>query len=272
LVRLLGATCPATVTLVTGTLRNFRVFSMSMALEALVLSRDPDVLKTIGRALDDANIAAQVCSTADDALHTLNTHKYDTFVVDCDDVPGAPDVLQQLRKGKSNRSCIAFALVNGRTSVRQAFELGANFALDKPVSMERVVRSVKAAQGLIMRERRRYHRHLVTATGTIVVDGITELPVGVLTISEGGVSIECARQLDRGGAARLKIVLPGSKKPLDLKGEIMWTDTEGRAGIRFQVLPLETKKELETWLEQRALVVDKGAIFINATGRRAMEG
>src|SRR5579863_4168822 len=111
-------------------------FSSCMALEALLLSRDPEVLKTLSRVLDDANMELQVCSTADDALEILNQHKYDTFVVDCDDVPGAHDVLQQFRKGKTNKSCIAFALVNGRTSVRQAFEMGANFALDKPVSQE----------------------------------------------------------------------------------------------------------------------------------------
>jgi CheY-like chemotaxis protein len=242
-----------------------------MALEALVLSRDPEVLKTVGGVLDDANMDLRVCSNAEDAAEKLHGHKYDTFVVDCDDVPGALDVLQQLRKAKANKSCIVFALVNGRTSVREAFEMGANFALDKPVSQERVMRSVKAAQGLIMRERRRYYRHLVTATGTIVVDGTTELPVSIITISQGGVSIECTRQLDEGGAARLRIVLPGSKQPLELKGEIIWSDTHGRAGIRFQVLPLETKKELESWLEKRALVVDQGAMFINATGVRMGE-
>ena len=132
-----------------------------MALEALLLSRDNQVLKTISRVLDDANIDVQVCSSSEDALQILTRHKYDTFVVDCDDVPAAPLVLQQLRKGKSNKSCIAFALVNGRTSVRQAFEMGANFVLDKPVSMERAMRSVKAAQGLIMRERRRYHEDAI---------------------------------------------------------------------------------------------------------------
>lgn len=249
----------------------FKVFSSSMALEALVLSRDPEVIKTLGRVLDEANIDIQVCATADDARKILEQHKYDALVVDCDDVPGAPEVLQQLRKGKSNRSCIAFALVNGGTTVREAFELGANFALDKPVSQERAMRSIKAAQGLIMRERRRYYRHLVTATGTIVVDGSTQLPVSIITISEGGVSIECSRRLDEGGAARLRILLPGSTTPLDFKGEIIWSDAEGRAGIRFQVLPLQTKSELESWLEKRALVVDKGTMFINATGRRPIE-
>jgi CheY-like chemotaxis protein len=236
-----------------------------MALEALLLSSDSHVHKAVRRVLDSMNIDLRICSNADDALNILNRHKFDTFLADCDDVPGAPRVLQQLRKGKSNKSCIAFALVNGRTSVQQAFEMGANFVLDKPLSVERAARSVKAAQGLIMRERRRYHRHLVKATGAIIVDANTELPVGVTTISEGGISIECSRQLDQGGAARLKILLPGSKKPLAVKGEIVWSDTEGRAGIRFQVMPTESKQELEAWLSKRALSRDKGAVFINAT-------
>src|SRR5215470_16526277 len=236
-----------------------------MALEALLLTSDPQVTKTLHRVMNEANIDLEVCSNAEDALEILNRHKYDTFMVDCDDVPAAPMVLQQLRKGKSNKSCIAFALVNGRTSVRQAFEMGANFVLDKPVSVERAMRSVKAAHGLIMRERRRYHRHLVRASGTIVVDGATELPVSIITISEGGVSIECARRLEPSSAAHLKITLPGSKKPLDLKGDVIWSDVEGRTGVRFQSLPPETRRTLDEWLEKRALSVDKGVVFINAT-------
>jgi CheY-like chemotaxis protein len=242
-----------------------------MALEALLLSSDPLVTKILYRVLHDANIDLQVCSTAEDALQILNRHKYDTFMVDCDDVPAAPLVLQQLRKGKSNKSCIAFALVNGRTSVRQAFEMGANFVLDKPVSAERAMRSVRAAQGLIMRERRRYHRHLVSASGVLIVDGVTEVPVSILTISEGGVSIECARQLESGSAARLKILLPGSRSPLDLKGDVMWSDTEGRAGVRFQSLSPEDKKNLQIWLEKRSLSLDKGVMFINASVTRPVD-
>jgi CheY-like chemotaxis protein len=221
-------------------------------------------MKTLRRALDDANIDLKVCTSAEEASHILNRHKYDTFVVDCDDIPGATLVLQQLRSGKSNKSCIAFAVVNGHTTVQKAFEMGANFALNKPLSLERTNRSIRAAHGLMLRERRRYYRHLVNATGVVIVDASTELPMSINTISEGGVSIECSRQLDQGGAARLKILLPGSKKALDLKGEVMWSSHDGRAGIRFQVLPVEAKKELEGWLEKHSLSVDKGAMFINA--------
>jgi CheY-like chemotaxis protein len=234
-----------------------------MALQALLLSNDPEVLKTIRRALDSVNIDLQLCNSAEEAGHILKCRKYDSILVDCD-VRNAPAVLRDLRKGKSNKSCIAFALINQATSIQQAFEMGANFVLDKPLAMDRTARSVRAAHGLIMRERRRYHRHLVNATGTIMVDAGTEISVGITNISEGGISIECVRRLDEGGAARLKFLLPGSKKLLEIKGEIAWAGADGRAGIRFQVLPVAAKEELEEWMEKRGLL-SNGAMFINAT-------
>jgi len=234
-----------------------------MALQALLLSNDPEVLKTIRRVLDIVNIDLQVCHSAEEAHNILKRRKYDTLLVDCD-IRNAPAVLRELRKGKSNKSCIAFALINQVTTIQEAFEMGANFVLDKPLAMDRATRSMRAAQGLIMRERRRYHRHLVNATGTIIVDAGTELPVGITNISEGGISIECVRHLDQGGAARLRFILPGAKKPFEIKGEIAWSGPDGRAGIRFQVLPVAAKQELEEWMAKRGLL-SSGAMFINAT-------
>jgi DNA-binding response OmpR family regulator len=236
-----------------------------MALQALLLTRDPDVQKTIKRVLDSASIDVDFSNNVEQARLALTRRKYDAFLVDCDDMPDGPAVLRELRQGKSNRSCIAFALVSGRTTVQQAFEMGANFVLDKPISQERASRSVRAAQGLIMRERRRYHRHLLKASGAIMVDSGAELPVSITNISAGGISIECSRQLDEGGAAKVRFQLPGTRRSLEIKGEVIWTTTEGRAGIRFQVLAVDVKKELDSWLDKRTLPLGNGAMFINAT-------
>lgn len=236
-----------------------------MALQALLLSNDLEVHRTIRRVLDAANIDLDLSNNADHARQILLRRKYDALLVDCDDMPHGPQILQELRLGKSNKSCIAFALVNGKTNIQQAFEMGANFVLDKPIALDRATRSVRAAQGLIMRERRRYHRHLVKATGAILVDQGAELPLNITNISQGGISIECSRRLDEGGAARIKLHLPGTKRSLDIKGEVAWSTPEGRAGIRFQVLSAEAKKELDIWLEKRALTLGGGAVFINAT-------
>ena len=236
-----------------------------MALQALLLSRDPEVHRTLRRVLDAANIETELLQRSEQARQALSRGKYDAFLVDCDDTEEGPTVLKELRQGKSNKSCIAFALVNGKTTIQQAFEMGANFVLDKPISLDRAARSVRAAQGLIMRERRRYHRHLIKATGAILVDQGAELPLNVTNISQGGISIECSRKLDEGGAARVRLNLPGNKRALDIKGEVVWSTPEGRAGIRFQVLSAEARKDLDTWLEKRSLPLGGGAMFINAT-------
>lgn len=235
-----------------------------MALQALLVSRDREVQRTLRRVLDSANIDVEISLSPEHAQSSLNRKKYDALLVDCDDTERGADILQSLRKGKSNKSCISFALVNGKTTVQQAFEFGANFVLDKPISQERAARSVRAAQGLILRERRRYHRHLTNAKGAILVDSGSELPVSITNISQGGISIECNRQLDQGGAARLKFLLPGTKKSFEVKGEVMWSNSEGQAGIRFQVLSVEAKKELDSWLERRTHPMGNGAMFINA--------
>src|SRR5215813_7982061 len=103
-----------------------------MALQALLLARDPSVNRTIRRALDSNKIEVEVFTDPQQARAAIACHKYDAVVVDCDDMKEGPAVLKELRLGKSNRSCITFAVVNGRTTVQQAFEMGANFVLDKP--------------------------------------------------------------------------------------------------------------------------------------------
>jgi len=237
-----------------------------MALQALLLSLDPYAQETLRHVLDRANIDLRLCCSAEEALTILSRDTLDALWVDCDDVAGAPLVLHQLRQVSMNKSAITFALLNGKTSVEEAFRLGANFVLNKPISAERVTRGVRALHGLVRQERRRHHRHLLQATGVILVDEGSELPVTITTISRGGISIECSRRLDLGGAASLRIFLPGAIRSVQAKGEIVWSTEEGRAGIRFQVLPNKDLQELQHWLDDRGLPLgNHGAMFIDAT-------
>lgn len=239
-----------------------------MALQALLLSLDQQAQDTFHQVLDRASIDLRLCQSTEEAFSILNRDKYDAFLVDCDDCAGAAAVLEGLRKSNLNRSAVAFAVVNGKTTVEEAFRLGANFVLDKPISFDRATRSVRALQGLVLQERRRHHRHLLRATGVILVDEGTELPVTVTTISRGGVSIECSRRLDLGGAASLRLFLPGAMHSIQAKGEIVWSTEEGRAGIRFQVIAGEDRAELQEWLEKRGLPLgNHGAMFIDATAQ-----
>src|SRR5262249_22548117 len=154
--------------------------------------------------------------------------------------------LEELRRGKMNKSVIAFALLNDRAAMKSAYEAGANFVLQHPVSADAVTRSLRAAHGLILRERRRYHRHRVKGTAYLVLGSDQELQAEIINVSEGGMSAK-VRQMTKqkpAGAVKIRFSLPDSAVEVEGKGEISWCRDDGRMGIRFTQLRHASRSEL----------------------------
>jgi CheY-like chemotaxis protein len=222
-----------------------------MALVSLLLCRDPDNLRFFRRALDDLGISLEVVSVCDVALDKLSRQKYDAVIVDCDDIKGAPEVLQGIQKAASNKRAIALAIVNGRTTMRQAFEMGAHFVLEKPMNHERVGRALRAAHGFMVAEQRRYFRHAVDLSVYLTFGCVKHLPCTATNISEGGMAIKLAEPIGSTWDVEVRFDLPGVRDRLEAKGEFAWTDAEGRAGIRFVHMPNDSKRALTRWLAER---------------------
>src|SRR5256885_15931317 len=158
-----------------------------MAMNSLILSRDAEAIGLLRRVLGDNGISIEACTGPEQFKEILESRKFDAVFVDCDDVAGAGETLRQMRAVPSNRKTIGFAIVNGVTTLQQAFEMGANFVLDKPLSAERLARSLRAAQGLMAQERRRYYRHLVATPVHITLGAEVNEQIGTtLNLSEGG--------------------------------------------------------------------------------------
>jgi CheY-like chemotaxis protein len=222
-----------------------------MALLSLLLCREPDNLRLFRRALDDVAINLEVVSVCDVALDKLSRQKYDAVIVDCDDIKGAPEILQGIQKAASNKRAIALAIVNGQTTMRQAFEMGAHFVLEKPLNLERVGRVLRAAQGFMIAEQRRYFRHAVDFAVFLTFGCVKHLPCSATNISEGGMAVKLAEAIGSNWDVEVRFDLPGVRDRLEAKGEFAWTDSEGRAGIRFVHLPSDSKRALTHWLAER---------------------
>ena len=218
-----------------------------MPLEALILSKDENALRVLRRIFADIGIETKTMISSGEALQALARHKYDAVVVDCDDVPDGRDVLEALRTGKSNRSAIAFALLNGGTTVKQANALGANFVLDKPLLMDRVSRAVRAAHGLIMRERRRYYRHELNISMN-VTSGPREVGATLINMSEGGCAIRPAATAVFAGLVSFKFTLPHTTIPILGNGEVCWNKPDGTVGIHFIQIDTRSKTTFDSWL------------------------
>jgi CheY-like chemotaxis protein len=222
-----------------------------MVLQCLLLCHDPGTLRVFRRALDDLGIAVDTAAMAESAVQLLDRSKFDAIIVDCDDVNKGPEVLASLKQSPSNKRAVVIAIINGTTNMRAAFEMGAHFALDKPVTLERAVRSLRAAHGFMVTEQRRYFRHAVETKGSLTFGVVKQLVCRVTNISDGGMAVALSEQVTPGWVVEARFELPGVPGPIEVKGEFAWSDGKGRAGIRFIFVPNDSKKALNQWLAER---------------------
>src|SRR5438105_7050339 len=231
-------------------------------LKALLLTRDQEVLRVLRRVLETVSVGLETVTSTDAARQTIAKRKFDAVLIDCDDVESGCEVIRELRRGKSNAKSIVFAVTNRVTSVKRAFEIGANFILEKPISVDRAARSVRAAHGLIMRERRRYHRHSIDTTAHLTYGSFRDIPVPLTNVSEGGLALAARHTPDMKGPVALRFELPGCNRALEAKGEFVWTSDGGRVGVRFVNLPSITKYELDSWLSRKLETVAPGMMSV----------
>jgi CheY-like chemotaxis protein len=219
-------------------------------LESLLVSHDVDLVRTLCPTLEKLSIQVEVCQEAKRAGEILSEEKFDAVIVDCDDVQGGIEVLQGLRDSASNKSSVTFAVLNGKnTTTQQVFGMGVNFVLQKPITGLNAARCFNAALNFMERERRRYYRHPVKMPVRAIV-GEKEWKAISTNISEGGMALVVQQALPKNGKPRLHFTLPGTKGSFELESDLAWSDSKGRAGLRFVNVPRTQQEQLEKWLNQ----------------------
>jgi CheY-like chemotaxis protein len=222
-----------------------------MTLDSLILSKDPELVRVIRPTLEQLSIDVEICHEARAGADILITDKFDAVIVDCDDLSGGLAVLQGLRSTPSNKNSVAFAILNGkRTTTQDAFGMGANFVLQKPISMLNAARCFHAALNFMIKERRRYFRQPVKMLVKVVYEGKT-LNATSTNISEGGLAVQLREAPPKGAAPHLKFTLPNTNIHVDVEAEVAWVDVKGLAGFRFHDLSKSSKQELEQWLDEQ---------------------
>jgi CheY-like chemotaxis protein len=225
-----------------------------MVPQALLLSRDPDVLRVMRRLLDDASVQPHISYSAVQATGMLRKLKFDSVIVDCEELERAGEFLNHLRHAPSSRRAIAIALLGGPYTVPTAFRLGANFALDKPLSLDHAARCLRAARGLILRECRRYHRHPVQLPVSLRVISGDSLHAQGANFSEDGMAIESHGRVPTGTGVKVRFLLPESAASIEAQGQVAWQGREGMLGIRFVQMQESSNFRYRRWLDQRLLV------------------
>jgi CheY-like chemotaxis protein len=210
-----------------------------------------EVLKVLRPALEKLSVALEVSREARSGQEVLAAQKFDGVIIDCDDLPGGGDVLEDLRKGSSNRNSVAFAILNGSTTTQQAFAKGVNFVLQKPIEPLNAIRCFSAAFGQMCREQRRYFRVPIDMPVVILFPHGAELRAAATNISEGGMAVSFRGNLPKELTVKVRFTLPGTHNTIEPKAELAWADGSGQAGLRFVELAQNSQDHLERWLSSQ---------------------
>src|SRR6266566_7738368 len=184
------------------------IYNHRMTLESLLLSADSNVESVLRPTLEKLAIEVEICREARSGSEILLSEKFDAVIVDCDDLRGGLALLEGLRATPSNKSSVSFAILNGKkTTTQQAFGMGANFVLQKPISALNASRCFNAALNFMVKERRRYFRQPVKMMVTVALPD-KELRATSTNISEGGISLLLREALPKGATPHLQFHLP----------------------------------------------------------------
>jgi CheY-like chemotaxis protein len=223
-----------------------------MDLRVLLVCPDQDSANLLTLILPEMGMVAEHTPSFSRGLKQLDGQRFDAIILDYRSDSSSQEFLTRWRQSSKNRDTMLIALVDGEFNARPAFGMGANFVLYRPLSAERTRVSLRAARGLMRRERRRAPRTPVNSSASLAYPGAGELNATLTDLSDGGTALTTPDRLPPACKVYFEFALPGQQQLVRLSGEVAWQDSTGRTGIRFLDVPQASRRLMQAWLQQHS--------------------
>jgi ActR/RegA family two-component response regulator len=227
------------------------VSKTAAAATALVVCKDPLTCRLITESLQPLAIHPEICEEAFAAARLLDSRKFEAVIVDLLLGDGAVLIMEQLRFSRTNHTAVTFAITTRDGTQTSGVRLGSTFVLPRPLSTDSINQVLRAAYGLVVRERRRYFRCPIAVPAFVKALQPEEFLCETVNISEGGVAINIRTMLDPTLSTAVRFSLPDRSGQLFSKTRVCWRGHEGLVGLEFQSLASPQKSELQEWLARK---------------------
>jgi transcriptional regulator with PAS, ATPase and Fis domain len=108
-----------------------------------------------------------------------------------------------------------------------------------------------AALGALGPSEQQYFRALVDIPVDVTA-GNRQQTLKAVNVSVGGLAVEGVTEpFHFAKGMQLRFTLPGEVHPIESRGQIVWADAEGKAGIRFADITPELRDRLKRWLTDK---------------------
>jgi|HubBroStandDraft_4_1064222.scaffolds.fasta_scaffold269616_1 hypothetical protein len=217
---------------------------------ALVLCKDAGTRQLIVDSLQPFAIRPEICEDGLVAASLLDKQKFEAVIVDLLLGEEALLVLRKLRFAPANRTAVTFAITKG-SRADDAERPASTFVLPRPLSLASINQTLRAAFGLVVRERRRYFRCPIAIPAFVKVREPDDMLCQTVNISEGGLAINAPAPLDSDFDALVRFTLPDRADQLFAETKVVWRGHGGLLGLQFQFMAPPQKSQLQEWLARK---------------------
>jgi DNA-binding response OmpR family regulator len=219
---------------------------------ALVLSADPGPLAVVQKILEEHGVSVRPVGSVQTAEPLIKTIKFDLGVFD-HDLPGALNLVSG-RATSANPKTV-FALLRS-AQLKEVRGKRVHFVVQKPFTADLFARSLRAAYGAMIRERRAAFRHPVqikpSSSALVQEQGNQHLQSSIiLDLSQAGLCVQTQEILPLGATLQIDFHLPETSELIHVTGAVKWTRASGRTGISFTHIPTADQKNLTAWLDSK---------------------
>lgn len=244
---------------------------MDHAATALVLCADMFTVQMLQQSMGFLAVGVRACSDGLTAVRLLKSYKFEAVVVDWQLGKSAALLMDEVRRSPANHTAVTFAIVDGDNDGYSENRGSPTFVLHRPVSPATLDRVLRAAYGLVVRERRRYFRCPVATPVNVVIEDNRLLCVSV-NVSEGGIALAAGTALRHGTLAEISFRLPDCPEIFLIETKMRWQNDAGQAGLSFLEFQTQNSGVLQRWLAGKldeTLPPHVAELFRAASGHRA---
>jgi CheY-like chemotaxis protein len=216
----------------------------------LVVDDDPLTGELICEILRSAGVDAGFLTSSSEAAERLKREKFHAVFLDMRmPAPDGAELARQIRASRVNASTV-IVMITGeqdRAVMGRAFEAGVEFFLFKPVGRNKLLKLIRATEGSIERERRRFTRVRLRSRVSLE-SGNERLEGTTLDLSLGGALVQSHRAFPAGTLFAVSLQLEPGMPPMHSGARVIRTLGTDCMGIQFENLGPKESLRLQEFL------------------------
>jgi len=208
-----------------------------MQRRALVVDDELAVCQLIQEVMSSAGMKSLTLTKSTEAADYLRDEKFEVVLLDLRmPSPDGIEVARQTRQSGFNQKTPIIMLSDDQhlSAVSEGFGAGASFFLYKPIDKGRLLHLIRASQGAIEHEKRRFRRVEHRAKVRLTTDK-TELECETIDISLNGMLVQAPRCVPAGSPVGVSLALSPGGKPFIGAGSVKRVIAGNQMGIEFNL-------------------------------------